>query len=51
MEVHKPNHQHPHDSSSKQPILQSNSIVLSSYPSGDGRLLTEPPEYQELTTD
>ena len=51
MEVHEPNHQHSHDSSSEQPILQSDSNVLSSHPFGDGRRLTELPEYQELTTD
>ena len=35
MEVHEPNHKHPHDSSSKQPILRSNSNVLSSHLFGD----------------
>ena len=51
MEVHEPNHQNPHDSSSKQPILRSYSNILSSHPFGDGRRLTELPEYQELTSD
>ena len=51
MEVHKPNLQHPHDSSSEKPILRSDSNILSSYPFGDGRRLTELPEYQKLTTD